>query len=443
VPKPPKFEEAIKATKGRKVEPPDVYYNQRVGAARAEAFSIAGIASMDQLQQTLDSLREAQEQGASFKKWKEELLKAPDVLALTNHRLDNIFRTNIQGAYARGRAEHHQRHKERRPYLMYSAINDSRTRPRHAAMHGFVAPVDDPVWDEWTPPCGYRCRCTVISLSETQARRRQEQDRDRQAASQEAQEARINALSGGPDAGWNYHPGHAQFEGLRRALDHRATSPKYSPELRDKAQKELERVNRTGEALGTRIAEAERYVKNGMEADNLERLVAIDLDSMEELTRKAGDPGRVSTQAVRAELDDPLRSILLTHSHSTGRSFTAADLRNAARPGTFSVHILGPENSRFSAISLLDDPAAMFRLHDDAQRQAWKVYQRYVRAGAITREAAADLLQHTANTALASAGAILHAQLLSNSHKATLDEHREIFEEAVEAASRSAAEKLK
>jgi SPP1 gp7 family putative phage head morphogenesis protein len=134
------------------------------------------------------------------------MLKADDVLSLPAHRLDNIFRTNIQGAYARGKCAHIEENRTARPYLMYSAINDARTRPAHAAMNGYVAHVDAAVWKTWTPPCGYRCRCTVISLSEGQARERMERDADRLANNPDASAARDAAIQGGPDKGWGYTP---------------------------------------------------------------------------------------------------------------------------------------------------------------------------------------------------------------------------------------------
>ncbi len=55
--------------------------------------------------------------------------------------------------------------KKTRPYWQYSAVNDKRTRPTHAAMHGKVYPADHPFWDTWYPPNGFRCRCGVVTLS--------------------------------------------------------------------------------------------------------------------------------------------------------------------------------------------------------------------------------------------------------------------------------------
>lgn len=200
------FDEAVAASVSRSIVLPDVYYGQMQGIERAIAFSIADIASLDQLQQTLDSLTRATAEGLTFDEWRKEALTSPDVLALPRHRLDNIFRTNIQGAYARGRCVHIARHRDVRPYLMYDAINDSRTRPSHLAMDGHVAPVDDKIWNIWMPPAGYRCRCTVISLTKEQADERARQDAERLANDADLAEARQDAIRLGPDHGWDYSP---------------------------------------------------------------------------------------------------------------------------------------------------------------------------------------------------------------------------------------------
>lgn len=55
--------------------------------------------------------------------------------------------------------------KELRPYWQYDAVNDSKTRPSHLAMDGRVFMADDPIWDTWFPPNGFKCRCTVKTLS--------------------------------------------------------------------------------------------------------------------------------------------------------------------------------------------------------------------------------------------------------------------------------------
>lgn len=58
------------------------------------------------------------------------------------------------------------------PYLMYDAINDSRVRPSHLAMDGVIRPINDPIWNTWSPPCGFRCRCSLRQISAKAAQRR-------------------------------------------------------------------------------------------------------------------------------------------------------------------------------------------------------------------------------------------------------------------------------
>jgi SPP1 gp7 family putative phage head morphogenesis protein len=87
-------------------------------------------------------------------------------------RLQIIFQTNVRTARAAGAWERIHRSKATRPYLRYSAVLDSRTRPAHRAWNGTVLPVDDPWWDTHYPPNGWNCRCTVIQLSARDLRAR-------------------------------------------------------------------------------------------------------------------------------------------------------------------------------------------------------------------------------------------------------------------------------
>lgn len=51
-----------------------------------------------------------------------------------------------------------------RYHLQYRTANDSKVRPDHAAMHGITLPPSDPYWEEFYPPNGWNCRCTVIQV---------------------------------------------------------------------------------------------------------------------------------------------------------------------------------------------------------------------------------------------------------------------------------------
>lgn len=89
----------------------------------------------------------------------------------SRRRLATIFHTNLRTSYAAGRWEQIQRTRKVLPYIMYTAVRDSRTRPEHLAWHGTILPVDHPWWDEHYPPCGWGCRCSVRQLTEGMARR--------------------------------------------------------------------------------------------------------------------------------------------------------------------------------------------------------------------------------------------------------------------------------
>jgi SPP1 gp7 family putative phage head morphogenesis protein len=149
------FYRAVEELKKRGIVLPDKYYGELQGLHRQLNFSIAGKASLDQLQGALDSLEKVMNEGQTFAKWQKDI-RVQD-LGLPKHRLDNIFRTNIQAAYNRGHWENFVEHKKTRPYLMYDAINDSRVRPTHLAMDGIIRPVGDSFWATNYPPNGFRC----------------------------------------------------------------------------------------------------------------------------------------------------------------------------------------------------------------------------------------------------------------------------------------------
>ena len=51
-----------------------------------------------------------------------------------------------------------------RYYLQYRTAGDNKVRPEHADMHGITLPINDPFWEEFYPPNGWNCRCTVVQV---------------------------------------------------------------------------------------------------------------------------------------------------------------------------------------------------------------------------------------------------------------------------------------
>lgn len=165
----------------------------------ARAFTVANVAKLDVLQDIQASLVKALKSGQPLAEWKDGLVPqlqqkgwwgrggtVPQLQAagrvdastgeikkgLTAQRLETIFQTNMQSAYMAGRYSEMVEEAEERPYWEYVAVLDSRTRPAHRAMHGRVFRYDDPGWQSFYPPCGYRCRCRVRNFSEVEIRRR-------------------------------------------------------------------------------------------------------------------------------------------------------------------------------------------------------------------------------------------------------------------------------
>ena len=139
-------------------------------------------------------------------------------------RLETIFITNMQTAYAAGDWAQIQENKADAPYLMYDAIDDNRTRPQHRAWDGTVLPVDDPWWDTHKPPNGWRCRCGTIQLSKSQleAMGKSVPDKAPPSPTREYTNPRsgeITRVPVGIDPGFAYNPGRGRLEHLRQVYD--------------------------------------------------------------------------------------------------------------------------------------------------------------------------------------------------------------------------------
>ena len=164
-----KFIEAIAYALNREVVLPDDYYNVMTPIQRQQAVSIAGLAQTEQIKHVMGLVNEQLVDGGTFADFQKAVKQGDIDINLPKHRLDNIFRTNIQGAYGRGRWYQQQQNKDERPYLMRDGINDSRQRPEHRELDGIVRPIDDPFWQTHTAPDAFRCRCIMRSLTKAQA----------------------------------------------------------------------------------------------------------------------------------------------------------------------------------------------------------------------------------------------------------------------------------
>lgn len=169
------FKDAVRFLKGKKALTSDEY-RMIDEESRARAFTVSGYTSLEVLQEFLGCLTKAAEEGTT----KEQFLKDMNNF-LVDHgyeptnpwKTDNIFRTNMQTAFNAGhyKSMTNETTKKLRPYWRYRTAGDGEVRESHAMMEGRVFPADDPVWDIWYPPNGFKCRCMVVSLSKKQVER--------------------------------------------------------------------------------------------------------------------------------------------------------------------------------------------------------------------------------------------------------------------------------
>ena len=187
------FEEAIAWALARVPVLPDTFYDELPAQTRARAFTISGLSSLEQITRILDSLARATEDGQTFREWRKAVADEPELFELPAGRRETIFRNAIQTNYQAGYWQQIEDTKDTAPIIMYDAINDSRTRPTHAEMDGYMAHADAPIWDRWSPPNGHNCRCGIIQLSE-------------EAASRRGWRGESPAPPVDPDPGWEGHP---------------------------------------------------------------------------------------------------------------------------------------------------------------------------------------------------------------------------------------------
>lgn len=160
--------------------------------AHARAFTVAGVAKLDLLQDIRGAVDTAIKEGRTerwflnelapiLKKkgwWGKKEVTNPDTGEVRHvrqgspSRLKLIYRQNTQSAYMAGRYKQQLENADSAPYLCYIAVLDQKTRPAHAALHNMVFRYDDPFWGAMYPPNGWNCRCRVAAYSESRLKRR-------------------------------------------------------------------------------------------------------------------------------------------------------------------------------------------------------------------------------------------------------------------------------
>ena len=162
------FLEALQFAQSRKIVLPDEFYSMDLNT-RQLATTVSFLSGIEQVETVIKSLNKTLAEGGTFNDFQK--LVEENEIVLSKYYLKNVFRTNIQTAYGHGRWQQQQKNKAKRPYLMYSAIDDTRVRPSHLALNRIIRHIDDPFWLKYYAPWAFMCRCTVIALTEKEAKK--------------------------------------------------------------------------------------------------------------------------------------------------------------------------------------------------------------------------------------------------------------------------------
>jgi len=126
--------------------------------AKVRAFAVSQIAKGEELDSVYKAIEKAIAQGTTLEQFKKDCAGIFERRGWTGKRawrVDNIFRTNIQTAYAAGQYKQQWDERHILEIWMYSAVRDKLTRPTHYAMSGRCWPAEHPIWRTWYPPNGF------------------------------------------------------------------------------------------------------------------------------------------------------------------------------------------------------------------------------------------------------------------------------------------------
>jgi SPP1 gp7 family putative phage head morphogenesis protein len=130
-------------------------------ALRENVFVFSGFKTHAELEQAAQLITD--EKGV-LKPFNQFLNDAKTINAEYNHNyLRSEYNQAVQSAQIAAKWHDVQSRKDL-VNLQYRTANDERVRAEHRRLHGVTLPVDDPFWEQFTPPLGWNCRCTIVEV---------------------------------------------------------------------------------------------------------------------------------------------------------------------------------------------------------------------------------------------------------------------------------------
>lgn len=175
----PTLKETLKRWKARKIFGSDTF-DALADEMKGQAGRLVDVWHTGFVEKIYGSLFDAMASGATLSDWIPEAQKLLDLFGADDgvrifsgekwspNYADLVFRNAHSAAMAGGRyAEMFSREWTRiAPYWLYDAVDDTRTRPTHAALDGLVFRKDDPAARRLLPPSAHRCRCLALEYTQ-------------------------------------------------------------------------------------------------------------------------------------------------------------------------------------------------------------------------------------------------------------------------------------
>ena len=147
--------------------------------AKKKAYTIINESSKQTITTLRDAIVESLEKGDTIGDFRKSVEDVVDKSKYGPSKLEMIYRAHVTQAAAAGQEKlvSNPIVKSIFPYARYTAIDDGRVRDNHLALETLglngtnIYRADDPMWEKFTPPWEWNCRCDKTMLTARQAAR--------------------------------------------------------------------------------------------------------------------------------------------------------------------------------------------------------------------------------------------------------------------------------
>ena len=137
----------------------DTYDKDFLRSLKHNAHVFSGAKTFNQVREMSDFIADNQGRRVPFKEYEAKARQIFDDFNETYLKTE-IFQAENSATMA-SKWQDIEEDKDVLPFLTYSTVGDERVRESHRPLDGVTRPVNDPFWDTYYPPNGWRCRCDV------------------------------------------------------------------------------------------------------------------------------------------------------------------------------------------------------------------------------------------------------------------------------------------